>query len=370
MLKPSSVADSPLYHPLEAGDLKLRNRIVMAPLTRGRATSDATPTPIMAEYYGQRAGAGLIVSEATAISAQGVGWVNAPGMFTDAHEEAWQPVTEAVHREGGRMVLQLWHMGRVSHPDFLDGGTPVGPSAIAAQGDSHTPKGKKPYTVPRALTAEELPGVAADYASASRRAIRAGFDGVEIHGANGYLLDQFVRDGSNQRSDAYGGAPEGRWAFPLEVARAVVEAIGAGRVGYRVSPVGAFNDMRDSHPLETFTYGAKALGALGLAYLHVIDVPEGHFLAGDQRVSNLVGQLRDAFGGVTFVNGGQTLETANEVLRAQRADAIAFGVPFIANPDLPARFRNGWELNDPNPKTFYTPGPEGYTDYPPYDAAA
>lgn len=352
-----------LFDALTVGAFRLPHRMIMAPLTRGRALPDGTPTPIMAEYYRQRASAGLIVTEATSISPQGVGWLNAPGIFTDAHVEGWKPVTAAVHESGGRIVLQLWHMGRVSHPDFLDGELPVGPSALAADGESHTPLGKKPYVTPRALAADELPGIAADYVRAAQRALAAGFDGVEIHGANGYLLDQFIRDRSNRRDDAYGGPVEARWRFPLEVARAVVGAVGADRVGFRVSPTSPFNDMDDANPLDTYGYGAAQLSGLGLAYMHVIEPLPGHFMARPNAPAVLP-RLRADFGGALIANGGYDLETGNALLRKGHADAVAFGIPFLANPDLPLRYQQGAALNEPRPDTFYTPGPDGYTDYP------
>lgn len=353
-----------LFDPIELGPYTLRNRIFMAPMTRGRATMPgAVPTDVMVEYYRQRASAGLIVTEATAISPQGVGWVGAPGIFTDAQEEAWRPITQAVHDGGGRIFLQLWHMGRVSHPDFQGGATPVGPSAIAAKGQSHTPEGTKDYVTPRALRADELPGIAADYAAAARRAIAAGFDGVELHGANGYLLDTFIRDRSNQRDDAYGGSIENRWRFPLEATKAVADAVGKERTGFRISPTGGYNDMGDADPLATFTHGAAALRELGIAYLHVIDPLPTSFMA-TPGAPVLYPQLREAFGGLLVLNGGYDRTKAGEVLGAGQADAITFGAPFLANPDLPRRFQEDAPLNAPDFATFYTPGPKGYIDYP------
>lgn len=355
---------SQLFDAVKIGSLELKNRVVMAPMTRGRAQADGTPNPIMATYYEQRASAGLIITEATSISQQGVGWVNAPGMFSDAHEEAWKPVTEAVHAQGGKIVLQLWHMGRVSHPDFQEGnGLPVGPSAIAAKGESTTSEGKKPYVTPRALEAEELAGVAQDYANAARRAIAAGFDGVEIHAANGYLLDQFIRDGSNQRTDSYGGSIENRWRFPLEVVDAVVAAVGADRTGIRFSPTGPYNDMSDSSPIETFKYGAEQCSERGLMFIHVIDPVPGHMM-GNPDAPKVGPHMREAFNGSYLINGGYMKDTANQVLESNAADAVAFGAIFISNPDLVARFQQDAELSPPSFETFYTPGPEGYTDYP------
>jgi N-ethylmaleimide reductase len=310
----------------------------------------------MPTYYEQRASAGLIVTEATAISKQGVGWVRAPGIFTDAHEAGWRPVTDAVHRKGGRIALQLWHMGRVSHPDFLGGELPVGPSAIAAAGESTTPQGKKPYVTPHALTVAELPGIAADYARAARRAIAAGFDGVEIHGANGYLLDQFIRDGSNRRDDAYGGSIANRWRFPLEVVRAVVDAIGAERTGLRISTLNPYNDMADSDPVATFRYGAEQLAALGIWFLHVVEPASAS--------PRVLPHVRAAFPGPIVLNGGRELQSGNAALAEGEADAIAFASKFLANPDLPERLRQNAALNPPQYATLYTPGPVGYLDYP------
>jgi N-ethylmaleimide reductase len=353
-----------LFDPIELGPYTLRNRIFMSPMTRGRATiPDGVPTDIMAEYYRQRASAGLVIAEATGISPQGRGWLGAPAVFTDAHEAGWRPITKAVHDEGGRIFLQLWHMGRVSHPDFLDGELPVGPSAIAAAGQAHTPQGTKDYVAPRPLRADELPGIAADYAAAAERAIAAGFDGVELHGANGYLLDAFIRDRSNQRDDEYGGSIENRWRFPLEVTRAVIDAVGKERTGFRVSPTGAYNDMADGDPVATFTHGATALHGLGIAYLHVIDpLPHSFMAVKDAPVVHP--HLRKAFGGTLILNGGFDRATGDEVLAAGQADAVTFGAPFLANPDLPRRMQEGAPLNPPDFATFYTPGPKGYIDYP------
>ncbi len=353
---------SKLFDSLVLGPLALRNRIFMAPMTRGRARPDGTPTSVMTEYYRQRASAGLIVTEATAISAQGTGWAGAPGIYTDAHEEGWRAVTHAVHEAGGRIFLQLWHMGRVSHPDFQGGELPVGPSAIAAKGQAHTADGLKDYVTPRALAAEELPGIVADYAAAARRAIAAGFDGIELHGANGYLLDQFIRDGSNQRDDEYGGSIENRWRFPLEVARAVAEAIGSERTGFRVSPTGGYNGMSDQDPVATFTYGARRMAELGLAYVHVFEPLPGGVM-GEAGVPVVHPHIRKAFGGTLILNGGYDGPKAEQALAAGETEAIAFGMPFLANPDLPRRLQEAAPLNAPDFATFYTPGAKGYTDY-------
>ena len=351
-----------LFDPIRLGPYVLPHRVFMAPLTRGRADPDGTPTDIMAVYYAQRASAGLIVSEATAISPQGVGWVNAPGIFTPRHVEAWKPITDAVHHAGGRIFLQLWHTGRVSHPDFLGGARPVGPSAVAAAGQASTPAGRKPFVVPRALAVDELPGIAEEYARAARRAIDAGFDGAEVHAANGYLLDQFIRDASNQRRDDFGGSIEGRWRFPVQATQAVIDEIGASRTGVRVSPYVSFNSMHDSDPVATFTYGARELSRRGIAYLHVVEGPPGHAFGAEG--PSVHPHIRAAFDNVLILNGGFDAATGHKAVASGAADAITYGVPFIANPDLPTRFRTGAMLNVPDQEAFYTPGSRGYTDYP------
>jgi N-ethylmaleimide reductase len=351
-----------LFSPARIGKLDLPNRFVMAPLTRGRADTDRIPTDLMAEYYEQRASAGLIISEATAISPQGFGWSGAPGIYTDAQVQAWRKITNAVHRHGGRIFLQLWHMGRASHPDFLDGALPVAPSAIAAQGEAHTPSGKKPYVTPRALETDEISQIVDDYAAATRLAREAWFDGVEIHGANGYLIDQFLRGGSNHRTDRYGGPVQNRARFLVEVTEAVIHAWSADRVGVRLSPTNAFNDMNDSDPVKTFTYATHELNQFGLAYLHVLEGLPGHWSTGPgERVSP---HLRRLFKGPLIVNGGYDKETATRALSDNHSDLVAFGTPFIANPDLVERYRSNAPLNTPRPETFYSRGPVGYTDYP------
>lgn len=353
-----------LFAPLKIGNFTTRNRIFMAPMTRGRAQSDGTPTAMMPLYYKQRAAAGLIVTEATAISPQGVGWVNAPGIFTDAQQEAWRPVTDAVHQAGGKIFLQLWHMGRVSHPDFQGGALPVGPSAIAADGQSHTPQGHKPYVTPRALESDEVAGIVADYRRAAARAIAAGFDGVEIHGANGYLIDQFIRDGSNRRQDRYGGSVDARWRFPIAVVRSIIDEIGADRTAIRLSPVGAYNGMSDSDPVATFTHGAKQLAGLSLAYVHVMEARAG--MMHNPNAPLVHPHLRRVLKGTPLLlNGGYDVPSAEAALAEDFADAITFGVLFLANPDLVARFQAGTAVfNPPDYATLYTPGEKGYTDYP------
>lgn len=351
-----------LYTPAKVGRSALSNRFVMAPMTRGRADADGTPNDLIAEYYEQRASAGLIITEATAISPQGFGWLGAPGIHTPAHVEGWRKVTNAVHRNGGKIFLQLWHMGRVSHPDFLGGELPVAPSAIAAQGDTHTPLGKKSYVTPRALETAEIAAIVQDYANATRLARDAWFDGVEIHAANGYLIDQFLRDGSNQRTDRYGGSTENRTRFLLEVTDVVVHAWAPDRVGVRFSPTGAYNDMSDSDPLKTFTYATHQLSKLGLAYLHIFEGLPGHWSApSGERVTP---HLRRLFKGSFIVNGGYDRAAAIRSIVEGEADLVAFGTPFLANPDLVERYRVGAALNPPAMETFYTAGPRGYTDYP------
>jgi N-ethylmaleimide reductase len=357
------MSDHPhLFSPFRVGPLTLPNRLVMAPMTRGRAGANAAPNEAMARYYGQRADAGLLITEATAISKSGSGWLGAPGIHHETQVAGWRRVTEAVHRKGGRIFLQLWHMGRVSHPDFLGGELPVGPSAIAAKGDSHTSKGKQPYVTPRALTVAEIRAVVADYAAAAQRARAAGFDGVELHAANGYLVDQFLRDGSNQRDDEYGGSPTKRARFLLEVTQAVAAAWSPERVGVRLSPTGSFNDMRDSDPAATFTHAARELDRLGLAYLHVTEALPGHMM--HVPLPPVAPALRAAFRGPFILNGGYDRAKGEAAIAAGEADLVAFGVPFLANPDLVTRFRTGVELNAPDYATLYTPGEKGYLDYP------
>jgi len=360
--------ESLLFKPLKAGALTLPNRILMAPLTRGRATAEAVPTPLMAEYYTQRAAAGLVIAEATAISKRGYGWVRAPGIYTAAHVKGWQTVTQAVHKAGGRMFLQLWHMGRTSHPDFLDGELPVAPSAIAAEGHTATPLGQKPYVIPHVLTTDEIKATVADYRRAAKLAKDAGFDGVEIHSANGYLLDEFLRDGANKRTDNYGGSAENRARMLCEVTEAVVGVWGGSHVGVRLSPRNPYKGMSDSDPAHTFSTAAEKLNAYGLAYLHSMEPLPGHRLAAEgARVSPV---MRKVFKGTFIVNGGYNQKQAEEALAKNEADAVAFGTLFIANPDLVERFRINAPLNAPDAATFYTHEAQGYTDYPSLKSAA
>lgn len=351
-----------LFQPLRLGALRLPHRIVMAPLTRARAT-DRVPNDLMGQYYTQRASAALIVTEATAISAQGYGWHGAPAIYTDEQVAGWRKVTDSVHAAGGRMVLQLWHMGRISHPDYQNGGSPVAPSAVAATGEAHTPTGKKPFTVPRALSVSEIQEIIDDYRTATIRAREAGFDGVEIHGANSYLIDQFLRDASNLRTDEYGGSVANRARFLLEVVEAVVGAWSADRTGLRLSPTMNGNGMGDSDPVALYTCVGGALNRFGLAYLHVAEaIRPGRLYNPD--APRVTPYIREAFSGPLLANGGYDKASAAHAIREGQADAIVFGQKFIANPDLPLRLKMDAPLNEPDPNTYYSEGIEGYLDYP------
>lgn len=346
------------------GALALKNRCVMAPLTRCRAGAGNVPTELMAEYYRQRATAGLIISEASQIMPEGQGYPSTPGIHAAAQVEGWRKVTTAVHEAGGKMVLQLWHVGRVSHSSFQPGGVlPVAPSAIAIVGEGRTADfGKAPYETPRALALSEISSIVQAYADAATRAIEAGFDGVEIHAANGYLIDQFLRDGTNHRVDAYGGSLDNRLRFLREVTEAVIARVGAARVGVRISPLQPANGMSDSDPWATFSAVVRMLDAYGLAYLHVAGM--GTDQPGAAGPAFDLNQLRPLWSGALMANFRYTRETAEAAIAAGHADAVAFGVPFIANPDLVARFAQGAALNTPNPATFYGGDATGYTDYP------
>jgi 2,4-dienoyl-CoA reductase-like NADH-dependent reductase (Old Yellow Enzyme family) len=349
-----------LFDPLALGELRLPNRIVMSPLTRCRATPQGrVPNALMAEYYLQRAGAGLIISEATSVTPMGVGYPDTPGIWSDEQVAGWRQVTEAVHAAGGRIVLQLWHVGRISDPFYLDGALPVAPSAIAAQGYLNLSQGKKPYVTPRALDIEELPGIVAAYRTGAENAEKAGFDGVEVHGANGYLLDQFLQDGSNHRTDAYGGPIENRARLMLEVTDACIGVWGAGRVGMHLAPRCDAQSMGDSDPAATFGYVASELGRRGLAFLFTRERLEA---------PRLEPRLKAIFGGPVIANEALTQASAEELLAKGEADAAAWGKLFIANPDLPRRFAEAAPLNEPDPSTFFASGPRGYTDYPTLDA--
>lgn len=356
-----------LFTPLSLGPLILNNRLAMAPLTRNRSTPEGVPTALNVEYYRQRAGAGLLISEGTCISPQAVGYPLTPGIWSDAQVAGWKTVTEAVHQAGGRIFCQLWHVGRVSHPSLQpEGQLPLAPSAIAPAGEAVTYQGMQTFVTPRALETAELPGIVDQYRHAAAQAKAAGFDGVEVHAANGYLLDEFLRDGSNQRTDAYGGDVDNRARLLLEVLEAVCEDWGADRVGVRLSPIQPFNDMRDSNPQGTFSRVVELLNRFGLAYLHLTEMGKDAPGAAGPHFDPLT--LRDTWKGVLMTNAGYDRDSANAVLAAGRADLVAFGALYIANPDLPARFRAGAPLNTPDPATFYGGDAKGYTDYPFMDA--
>lgn len=364
----SSHETQPLLTPVQVGPYTLSNRMVMAPMTRNRAGEGNVPGPLAALYYEQRASAGLIVTEASQVSEQGVGYPNTPGIHTDAQVEGWRRVTEAVHARGGRIFLQLWHVGRISHSSLQPGGAlPVAPSAIAAEGRVRMAAGVVPYETPRALELAEIPGVVKQFEDGARRALEAGFDGVELHAANGYLIDQFLRDGSNRRTDEYGGPVESRARFLVEVTEAVARVWGADRVGVRLSPVSPYNGMSDSDPLATFAHAAGALGRFGLAYLHVIAPQALDPLSPDSEIARA---MKARFGGTVVLNGGYSRETGNALLAEGLAKLVAFGVPFLANPDLVERFAEGLPLNTPDPSTFYGGGEKGYIDYPTREAVA
>ena len=352
-----------LFDPIRLGAIEAPNRILMAPLTRGRATRDHVPTPLMAEYYAQRAGAGLIISEATGISRQGLGWPYAPGLWTDAQVEGWKPVVAAVHEAGGRIVAQLWHMGRLVHPDFLGGAAPVSSSAIAAPDAAHTYEGKKPYAVPRALRVDEIPALLEDYRHATRNALAAGFDGVQIHAANGYLIDEFLRDNTNHRADAYGGSIENRVRLLRDVVEAVAGVAGADRTAVRLSPNGPIQGVDDSDAPAVFTAAAAALAPFGLAFLELREPGfDGTF--GKATTAPVAPAMKAAFKGPLVLNSDFHGPDAEAALAAGPADAIAFGRTFLANPDLPYRLRGGLPLNKDDAATWYSQGPQGYTDYP------
>ena len=351
-----------LFDPIQLGAVPAPNRILMAPLTRARATHDAVPTPVMADYYRQRAGAGLIISEATGISREGLGWPHAPGLWNEAQVEGWKPVTDAVHEAGGRIFAQLWHMGRLVHPD-LGGGQPVSASATTAPALAHTYEGKKPYVEARAATLDDIQRIIDDYAVAAGSALAAGFDGVQIHAANGYLIDQFLRESSNLRDDDYGGSPENRIRFLVEVAEAVAGTIGAERTAVRFSPNGASQGVEDSDPAAVFVPAAKAMERIGLAFIELREQgPEGTFGRTDQ--AKISPQVRAAVKTPLILNQDFTAASAQAALESGAADAIVFGRPFIANPDLPERIRLGAAWNADDMATWYAQGPEGYIDYP------
>jgi N-ethylmaleimide reductase len=360
------MTDLKLLSPATLGALELPNRMIMAPLTRCRAGNEYIPQPINAIYYAQRASAGLIISEATQIARNGIGYPNTPGIYTSEQVEGWKQVTDAVHAQGGRIFLQLWHAGRVAHPSLLPAGEiPIAPSAIAANCMADTADRQQPHVTPRALALAEIPEIVEQFRQGAKNAITAGFDGVEIHSANGYLLDQFLQDGSNQRSDEYGGSVENRARLLLEVVQAVVEVWGQGKVGVRLSPSSAFNDMQDSDPTATFSYVAKALNQFGLAYLHAIEPRiQGNVTITETEKGLGARFFRSIFQGLIVTAGGYTYEMGEAVLREDSADFVAYGRLFLANPDLPKRFAMNAALNRYDRNTFYSSGEQGYTDYP------
>jgi N-ethylmaleimide reductase len=341
----------------------------MAPLTRNRAGEGNVPQPLNVTYYEQRASAGLIITEASQISPQGMGYPATPGIHSAEQIAGWQKITQAVHARGGRIFLQLWHVGRISHPSLQpDGATPVAPSAIQPQGDAMTYEGMQRFVTPRALELDEIPGVVDQYRQAAKNALEAGFDGVEVHGANGYLLDQFLRDGSNHRTDAYGGPVENRARLLLEVTEAVSEVFGGQRVGVRLSPSSTFNDMTDSDPRATFGYAIQALNQFNLAYLHLLEPSESDLRHGGTAIPTK--EFRPLYDGLLMVNWDYDQEAGNRAIASGDADLVSYGKLFIANPDLPQRFAKNAPLNEPNPDTFYGGGAEGYIDYPALEAVA
>lgn len=354
------MTNTDLLNPLKMGPYNLSNRVVMAPLTRNRAGEGNAPVELNVNYYKQRSGAGLIITEASQISPQGVGYPNTPGIHSAKQIAGWKKVTDAVHDRGGRIFIQLWHVGRVSHPSLQpDGESPVAPSAIKPAGDAFTFEGLKPFERPRALETHEILKITEDYAAAAENAMKAGFDGVEIHAANGYLIDQFLRDGTNHRQDRYGGNLENRMLFLSEVTDAVTGVTGRDKVGVRLSPENTFNDIADSNPQATFNAVAGMLGQYNLAYLHVV---EGDFVSGAKKINYR--QIKESFGGLYMANGGYDFDSAVKSLANGDADLVSFGKLFIANPDLVERFRRGAALAEADQSTFYGGDERGYTDYP------
>jgi N-ethylmaleimide reductase len=352
-----------LFSPHRIGSLELPNRLVMAPMTRNRAGAGNVPGGRVARYYEQRASAGLIVTEASQVVPEGVGYPNTPGIHTPEQVEGWRRVTDTVHRAGGRIYLQLWHVGRISHPLFQPGGKlPVAPSAITPAGQVYTPEGVRDFVAPRALEGDEIPGIVEQYRAGARNAREAGFDGVELHGANGYLVDQFLRDGTNRRQDEWGGTVEKRARFLIEVVQGLIAEWGPERVGVRLSPSGTFNDMSDSAPLETFGHAVRELDRLEIGYLHLVEASAGDLRHGGKVVPTEA--LRPQFSRTLIVNGDYDRRRADAAIEAGAADLVSFGRLFLANPDLPARLRDGADLNEPDPSSFYGGGENGYTDYP------
>lgn len=361
-----------LLSPFQLGNLTLPNRMVMAPMTRNRADENGIPRPMSAVYYAQRASAGLLVTEATQVSPRGTGYVFTPGIHTQDQASGWKVVTDAVHQAGGRIFSQIWHTGRVSHPLLQPNGkAPLAPSAIQADTMVFTPNGFEPAAAPRELTLDEIAGIVNQFAQAARFAKEAGFDGVEIHGANGYLLEQFLKDGTNKRTDAYGGDVLSRIRFTLDVVREVVEVWGAGRVGLRISPLGVFNDMHDSDPHKLYRVLVEELNSIPLVYLHVIEpLPDHPNFKNQEGVALTAPLLREIYKGTFIVNGGYGKKQGDDAIANDEADLVAFGVPYLANPDLAERFKSNASLNAPDTDTFYGGDETGYTDYPFMDVAS
>jgi N-ethylmaleimide reductase len=355
-----------LFTPYTLGDLNLPNRIVMAPMTRCRAVGGNVPNPLSRLYYTQRASAGLIITEGSQVSPKGIGFIRTPGIYSAEQVAGWKKVTDAVHQTGGRIFLQLWHVGRISHPDFLGGDLPVAPSALPVMEVIHTPEGKKPIPVPRALTLAGITGIVEQFRKGARNARKAGFDGVEIHGANGYLLDQFLRNGSNHRTDRYGGTLANRLRLPLRVTEAVAKEWDPERIGYRISPHFLLHGMSDSNPRETFVRLAQELGGIGIGYLHLIESVGGK-LGAVSTESILAPLIRGKFNGTLILNGGYDAKKATAVIEDGLADLVSFGAPFLANPDLPRRLAQGAPMNQPDIATYYAGEERGYTDYPEWE---
>lgn len=348
-----------LFNSLQVGALNIPNRILLAPLTRTRADAGHMPNALMAEYYAQRASGGLLITECTMVAPGTSAFINEPGIYSAEQVDAWKQVTAAVHAKGGLIFMQIWHAGRAAHPAMNDGAHTVSSTATAIEGEVATPQGKLPNAVPHALTVDEIPAVVAAYVQGAKNAIAAGFDGVEVHGANGYLIDQFLRDGVNKRTDAYGGSMENRARLLFEVLTAVTAAIGADRVGLRLSPLNSYNSMIDSDPIALIGFLAERLNAFNLAYLHVMRSDFFQVQKGD-----VMTVARERYKSVLIGNMGYTPVEAEQAIAAGKLDAVAFGTSFLANPDLPARIKAGAALNAPRASTFYTPGAKGYTDYP------
>ena len=351
-----------LFSEYTLDNLNLKNRMVMAPMTRCRAIAGNVPNPISVKYYEQRASAGLIITEGSQVSPMGIGFYRTPGIHSKDQVLGWKKVTDCVHRKGGKIFIQLWHVGRMSHPDFLDGALPLAPSALPIDDEIHTPTGKKKIPVPRALESQDFPGIVEQFRNGALNAKAAGFDGVEIHGANGYLLDQFLRDSSNTRTDKYGGSIQNRARFPIEIIETVTAEWDAKRVGYRISPHFLMHGMADSHTLETYSYLARELDRIGIGYIHLIE-PVGGRLGDTPKNAQLASIIRTKFSGTLILNGGYDAQTGNKAIENGKADLISFGVLFLANPDLPERFRINGSLNPVDVSTFYMGEEKGYTDY-------